>query len=85
MPTEWRDTLTDELYNPEDLPVKVLRSAAGYYIGQTEPSGCPFSRLSDCYYPTAEAAQRALDTGFPGGRMENQDIEDKLRAKGVLK
>jgi hypothetical protein len=82
---EFRDTCTDEPYDPEDLPVRVLRSAAGFYIGQLEPCGCPFSRLSDCYYPTAEAAQKALEDGFPTGRMENKEVEDKLKAKGILK
>ena len=42
------------------LPAKVLSSGAGYYIGTFCPRCGPYSRESG-YYPTAEAAQKALD------------------------
>lgn len=42
------------------LPLRVLRSAAGYYIGTFDEQG-PVSRESLEYYPTLEAAQAALD------------------------
>lgn len=44
------------------LEVEVLRSAAGYYIGQWchEIDG-PYSRLSQEYYKTEKLAQEALD------------------------
>lgn len=52
----YRDTITDKPYNPEELPIQVCQSAAGYYIGRLEPSGCPFDRLSG-YYRTREEAE----------------------------
>ena len=82
---EYRDTATDELYDPADLPVQVCNSAAGYFIGQVEPCGVPFSRLSDRYYKTHKEAEAALDTGWQGGRMENVQVELKLIAKGAIR
>ena len=41
------------------LPLRVLRSAAGHYIGTHDDEG-PVSRESVEYFPTHEAAQRAL-------------------------
>jgi hypothetical protein len=42
----------------------VCQSGAGYYIGCTDPeTGEPISRESVEYFPTAEAAQAALDAG----------------------
>lgn len=43
------------------LPLQVLRSAAGHYIGTQDDEG-PVSRESVEYFPTHLAAQRALDT-----------------------
>ena len=43
------------------LPLQVLRSAAGQYIGTQDDEG-PVSRESVEYFPTHLAAQRALDT-----------------------
>jgi len=62
------DTGTDEPYDPAELPIKVLHSPAGYYIGQLEPGGAPYSRLSDCYYKKREDAEKALAAGWPSGR-----------------
>ncbi|QNM96741.1 hypothetical protein [Chitinimonas koreensis] len=47
-------------YSGKSLPVQVLRSAAGHYIGTKDDEG-PFSRESVEYFPTYEAAQHALD------------------------
>ncbi len=44
------------------LPLQVLRSAAGFYLGTADEGG-PVSRESAEYFPTAEIAQRALDAG----------------------
>ena len=44
-----------------NLPLQVLKSAAGFYIGTQDDEG-PVSRESD-YYTTHEAAQQALATG----------------------
>lgn len=44
------------------LPLQVLRSAAGFYIGTADDDG-PCSRESAEYWRTAEAAQAALDAG----------------------
>jgi hypothetical protein len=44
------------------LPIKVCMSGAGYYIGQYCGSCGPINRLSLNYFPTAESAQRELDS-----------------------
>ena len=44
-----------------DVLLRVLRSAAGHYIGTQDDEG-PVSRESVEYFPTHLAAQRALDT-----------------------
>ena len=56
---QYTDSITEEPYNVEDLKVQVCQSAAGYYVGRLEPSGCPFDRLSS-YYDSFEEAERAL-------------------------
>lgn len=43
------------------LPLQVVHSAAGYYIGTHNDEG-PVSRESVEYFPTPIAAQNALDT-----------------------
>lgn len=56
-------------YCKVELPLQVLKSAAGFYIGtfsdEDGPDGPlgPMTRESDRYWPTREAAQEALDTG----------------------
>lgn len=45
-----------------ELPVKVLRSHAGYYIG-THDGVEPISRESVEYWPTEKFAATALDNG----------------------
>jgi hypothetical protein len=51
-------------YCGERIPVDVHRSAAGYYLGTVDPGdGSPVSRESLEYWPTEEAARRALETG----------------------
>jgi len=42
------------------LPLQVLMSGGGYYIGTFCPECGPYSRESD-YFPTREAAQAELD------------------------
>lgn len=50
-------------YAQKRLPLKVMGSAAGFYIG-TEDSDCgPCSRESVEYFPSPELAHSALDTG----------------------
>ncbi|UXS01895.1 hypothetical protein [Agrobacterium tumefaciens] len=44
------------------LPLRVLRSAAGYYIGTTDEEG-PVSRESIEYFPSSETAATALENG----------------------
>ncbi len=46
----------------ELLPVQVLKSAAGYYLG-TLHEGMPYSRESQEYWPAKKAAGAALKTG----------------------
>jgi hypothetical protein len=45
------------------LPLEVLQSAAGYYIGTFHPEDGPFSRESVEYFPTRQAARDALASG----------------------
>lgn len=79
------DTATGELFDPADLPVQVCMSAAGYYIGQLEPCGAPFSRLSDCYYKTRQEAEKALEQGWPDrDAPENREVLDELESRGKL-
>lgn len=48
-------------YTGIHLPLKVLCSGAGYYIGTRDAEG-PVSRESE-YFPSSAEAQRALDEG----------------------
>jgi hypothetical protein len=45
------------------LPVQVLRSAAGYYLGTKSSDGSPYSRESVEYWQKPVAARAALDLG----------------------
>ncbi|EML0614088.1 hypothetical protein RXV02_005677 [Pseudomonas aeruginosa] len=45
-----------------ELPLQVLMSNAGFYIGTLDEEG-PASRESVEYYPSREFAQQALDNG----------------------
>jgi hypothetical protein len=45
------------------LPITVLESAGGYYIGTTDPELGPVSRESVEYFLTQAGAKAALDTG----------------------
>lgn len=47
-----------------ELNIRVLSSAAGYYIGFLCSQCGPYSRESG-YYRTREAAETDLDLGFP--------------------
>ena len=47
----------------EFLPLKIMRSPAGFYIGTSAPNGEPNTRESACYWPKRPDAVRALETG----------------------
>ena len=47
----------------KQLPLKVLRSAAGFYIGTFDDEIGPYSRESIEYYPTQALAETALEQG----------------------
>ncbi len=47
----------------ERLINKVMRSAAGFYIGTCDEDGLPFSRESTEYFPSQDQAEKALETG----------------------
>ena len=50
--------------NSDDtLPLQVLSSAAGFYIGTFDPQQGPVSRASVEYWPTHDRAQTAFDNG----------------------
>ncbi|CFL24426.1 hypothetical protein [Burkholderia pseudomallei] len=46
-------------YTGKRLPLRVLRSVAGYYIGTADDEG-PISRESVEYFPIRDLAERAL-------------------------
>ncbi|MFJ5483768.1 hypothetical protein [Pectobacterium actinidiae] len=50
------------LYVGKHLPLEVLQSAAGHYIGTRDREG-PVSRESCEYFRSSAAAQRALEKG----------------------
>ena len=50
------------IYAGKHLPLEVLHSAAGHYIGTRDIEG-PVSRESAEYFRSSAAAQRALDRG----------------------
>lgn len=43
--------------------LKVLKSAAGYYLGTLDQDGAPYSRESVTYWRSYEEAQAALESG----------------------
>lgn len=45
------------------LPVRVYKSAAGYYLGTRGDNGAPVSRESAEYFPDEAAASAALASG----------------------
>lgn len=49
--------------NTPSYPIEVLRSGAGYYIGQFCPEEGPISRLSEQYWKKEADAQAALKSG----------------------
>ncbi|ECI0840223.1 hypothetical protein AU892_24070 [Salmonella enterica subsp. diarizonae] len=51
------------------LPLQVLRSGAGFYIGTANEMG-PVSRESVEYFATAELAERALEQGSWSQRQQ---------------
>lgn len=52
------------VYGNKTLPLEVLRSGAGYYIGTFDHDAhCPFSRESAEYFPSREEAEHALQSG----------------------
>lgn len=55
--------LLAKTYLQVELPLQVLRSAAGYYIGTADEMGAPVSRESVEYFPSAKTATEALSTG----------------------
>jgi hypothetical protein len=49
-------------YGHQSLPLEVLQSAAGFYLG-TQQDGMPYSRESAEYWRTSAEAERALAVG----------------------
>lgn len=50
-------------FDTSSYPIEVLRSAAGYYIGQCCPEEGPISRLSVRYWENKSDAEAALASG----------------------
>jgi hypothetical protein len=50
-------------YCGEQLPLQVLKSGAGFYIGTCDEIGAPVSRESQEYYKTSQLAADALQNG----------------------
>lgn len=59
--TSKRAVLASEYANKR-LPLQVLRSNAGYYLGAADEEG-PVSRESLEYWPTEELATKAMASG----------------------
>lgn len=51
------------LVHGDELPLKVLSSAAGFYLGTIHPTEGPNTRESVEYWPTRKQAQDGLDSG----------------------
>jgi hypothetical protein len=56
------------LYGDTSIPLRVCRSAAGYYIGRLilppdDMAGAPYARDSAEYYATEDEAGKALKDG----------------------
>ena len=47
----------------EQLPVRVLQSGGGFYLGTTSADGFPFTRESVEYWPSKQDAALALESG----------------------
>jgi hypothetical protein len=63
LPGECVGTLAEVCFDcRSEMVIRVLSSAAGYYLGFLCPGCGPYSRESG-YFPTKEDAQRALDSG----------------------
>lgn len=64
LPTSSHPTgkLAEELLG-EKLPLRICRSAAGFYLGTVSEDGFPASRESVQYWPDRAAAMHALATG----------------------
>lgn len=52
-----------ERFLREKLPLRVCRSAAGYYLGTLDENGFPVSRESHEYFPDEASASAALASG----------------------
>lgn len=52
------------------LPLQVLPSAKGYYLGTATENG-PYSRESEEYWPTAALAEQAMADGNFTQRVED--------------
>lgn len=52
------------------LPVRVCKSAAGYYLGTVAGDGEPCSRESEEYFPDEATAKAALASGSWTQRVE---------------
>lgn len=51
------------LEHGDELPLEVLSSAAGFYLGTFHPTEGPNTRESAEYWPKRKQAQEALDSG----------------------
>jgi len=68
-----------------DYTIEVLRSAAGYYIGQLDKEGLPYSRLSG-YFRTYKEAEHAMKNGFAlRDCFENKKLNEQLIKAGLLR
>jgi hypothetical protein len=57
-------------FGNKKLPIEVLESGAGFYLGTMDPEEGPFTRESVEYWPTKAAAENALGTGEWNQRVE---------------
>lgn len=51
------------MQNQNTLPLQVMESQAGFYIGRRDTDGSPYSRESQEYWPTQKEAEEAFKQG----------------------
>lgn len=54
----------------KDLPLQVMESAKGFYIGTVDKDGSPFSRESLEYYKSEDDTEKAFSSGNWTQRIE---------------
>jgi hypothetical protein len=78
LPTAIRDRQTGEV-----LPIKVLRSGAGYYLGTSSKNGEPYSRESEEYWRSGKDAEKTLARGEWSARRHRSPPPIEFSDSGI--